>query len=77
MKFVKLNAKMNRITKKCKACEIKCSCLEYIKRFDESLKKRFANTYKLSNHDNRYVYVVVQNVYLYEYMDHWKKCDET
>ena len=77
MKFVKLNAKMNRITKKCKSCEIKCNCLEYIKRFDENLKKIFANTYKLSNHDNRYVYVVVQNVYLYEYMDYWKKSDET
>ena len=39
------------------------------KKFDENLKKRFANTYKFSNHDiYRFILLLRKCVYTYEYM---------
>ena len=41
------------------------------------MKKRFANTYNFSNHDiNKSVLLLGKGVYLYEYMDDWKKFNE-
>ena len=48
------------------------------KSFDENLKKRFPNTHKFSNHDIKKLILLLRNiVYLHEYMDHWKKLNET
>ena len=60
--------------------EYKCLCCNknYQKKFDENLKKRFYNTYKFSNHDNnKFILLLWKGVYLYEYMDDWKKSNET
>ena len=46
--------------------------------FDENLKKRFANTYKYSNHDiNKFILLLQKRVYPYEYIDDWQKLSET
>ena len=54
--------------------EYKCLCYNgsYQKAFDEILKKRFANTYKFSNHDtDKFILLFQEGVYPYEYMDDW------
>ena len=44
-----------------------------ISKFDEKLKERFLNTYKLSNQDkNKSILMLQKGVYTYEYMDHWE-----
>ena len=44
---------------------------------DEILKKRFANTYKFSNHDiNKFILLVWKGVNTYECMDDCEKFDE-
>ena len=53
---------------------IECKCLccnkNYQHKFDKKLKKRFFNTYKLCNHDNnKLILLLRKNVYPYEYMD--------
>ena len=60
--------------------EYKCSCCnkKYRQKFDEKLKKRFLNTYKLSNHgNNNFISFLLKNVFRYKYMDDWKKSHET
>ena len=43
----------------------------------ENLKERFANTYKLSNHDlNKFVLLLRKGVYSHEYIDDWQKFNE-
>ena len=50
----------------------------YQRKFDEKLKERFFNTCKFSNHDNKKFHLLLRKgVYPYEYMDDWKKCNET
>ena len=61
---------------------IEQKCLRFDKnyqhKFDEKLKERFFNTYKVSNHDNNYFILFLQKgIYLYEYMDDWEKFNET
>ena len=42
----------------------------YQRKFDESLKERFFNTYKFSNHDNnKFVSLFGKGVYPYEFRD--------
>ena len=44
-----------------------------ISKFDEKLKERFLNTYKLSNQDkNKSILMLQKGVYTYEYVDHWE-----
>ena len=51
---------------------------DYQKNFDENLKKRFFNTYKLSNHNiNKFILLFRQSVYSYEHMDDWKELSGT
>ena len=48
------------------------------KKFDEDLKKWFANTYKFSNHDiKKFLLLLRIGVYPYEYMDQREKFNET
>ena len=58
----------------------KCLCcnMNYQKKFDESLTKRFFTTYKFSNHDiNKFILLLRKGVYPYEYMDGWEKFNES
>ena len=49
-----------------------CCNKNYQKKFDENLKMRFANTYKLPNHDiSKFILLLRKCVYLYEFMDDW------
>ena len=60
--------------------EYKClsSNKNYQQKFDEKLKERFFNTYKFHNHDNnKFILLLLENVYPYEYMDDWEKFNET
>ena len=60
--------------------EYKCLCSNksYQHKFDENVMERFFNTYKFSNHDNNKFILLLQNgVYLYEYMDNREKFSET
>ena len=45
--------------------------------FDKTFKKRFVNTYKFSNHINRFISLLVNDVYPYEYMDELEIFTET
>ena len=50
----------------------------YQHKFDGKLKGQFFNTYKLSNHDNNKLVLLLQKgVCPYEYMDDWEKFNET
>ena len=51
-----------------------CYNKNYQQKSDEKLKERFFNTYKFSNHDNNKSTLFY---YPYEYMDDWKKINET
>ena len=46
-------------------------------KFDEKLKERFFNTYKISNHDNnKFILLLQKGVYPCEYMDDREKFNE-
>ena len=67
------NFKDDLIEHKCLSCN-----KSYQRKFDEKLKERSFNTYKFSNHDNNKFILLLQNgVYPYEYMDDWEKINET
>ena len=51
---------------------------ELQKTFDENLKKRFANAYKVCNHAiNKFMLLLREGVHPFKYMDNWKKFSET
>ena len=59
-------------------CECLCCNKSYQEKFDENLKKRFFNTYKFSNHSSNKFLLLLQNgVFPYEYIDDWEKFNET
>ena len=46
--------------------------------FNNEVIHRFSNTYKLCNRDiNKFVLLLRKGVYPYEYMNSWKRCNET
>ena len=49
------------------------------KKFDENIKKQFANTYKFSNHDiNIFLFLLLRkDIYPCECMNDWEKFNET
>ena len=88
--FIKLNVNTDTIIRHLKRVELyskiatdskiikKELSKDYQKNFDENLKKRFFNTYKLSNHNiNKFILLFQKNVYSYEHMDHWKELSGT
>ena len=47
------------------------------KKFDETLKKSFIDTYKFSHQDiKKFILLLRKGDYPYEYMDDWKKFNE-
>ena len=65
-----------------KANLIKFKCLPYNKNYsiqiDKELKKLFRNTFKFSNNDvNKFILLLRKVGYPYEYVDDWKKFNET
>ena len=61
---------------------IKYKCLsfnkDYSNKFDEKLKKRFKNTVKFSDNDiKKFILLLRKGVYPDEYMNEWKKFNET
>ena len=60
--------------------DFKCFCCNknYQYKFDEKLKEWFVNTYKFSNPDNnKFILLLQEGVYPYEYMDDLEKFNET
>ena len=50
----------------------------YKKKFNKELIKRFASTYSFCNNDlNKFILLLREGVYPYEYMDNWERFNET
>ena len=50
----------------------------YRKKFNKELIKRFASTYSFYNNDfNKFILLLRKGVYPYEYIDNWKRFNET
>ena len=46
----------------------------YSNKIDEELKNRFTNAFKFSHNDtNKFIMLLRKGVYLYTFMDDWKK----
>ena len=49
----------------------------YSNKIDEKLKKRFKNTFEISNNDiNKFILFLRKVVYPYEYMEDWENFNE-
>ena len=70
--FEYINFKDNLIKYNCLCCN-----KNYRHKFDEKLKERLFNTYKISNHDNnKFILSFLKDVYPYEYMVDWEIFNE-
>ena len=58
-------------------CKCLCSYKSSQRKFDKILKDLFFNTYKFSNHNNKFILLLQKGVYPNEYMDDWGKFNET
>ena len=55
-----------------------CCNKNYKHKFGKKLKERFFNTYKFfNNENNKFILLLRKGVYPYEYMDYWKRFNET
>ena len=69
-KFIEFENK--RLNCKCKECEKRCT------KSINGLTKKFSNTHQFCNEDvNKFVLLLRNGVYPYEYMDNWEKFNET
>ena len=67
------NARNEKLIFKCFICE-----QYYKKKFNKDLIKSFASTYEFCNKDlNKFILLLRKRVYPYEYMDSWKRFNET
>ena len=67
-----MSIKDGKLIFRCFRCKI-----NYEKKFNKELIKRFANMYKFCNKDvNKFILLLRKSVYSYEYMDNWKRFDE-
>ena len=60
--------------------QYKCLCCNknYQQNFDKKLKEQFCHTWRFSNHNTKkFILLLWKGVYPYEYMDDWKKFNET
>ena len=65
-------AEENSIKYKCTSYNI-----NYSNKIDKEVKKRFKNTFKISNNDvQKIILPLRKSVYPYEYMDEWEKFNE-
>ena len=54
------------------------ACNAWFKKDSEKLVKKFANSYEFCNKAiNKFILLLRKGVYPYEYMDNWKRFDET
>ena len=68
-----MRTKNEKLIFKCFNCK-----KNYEKDFNKELIKRFANTYEFCNKNlNKFILLLRKDVYPYEYMDNWKRFDET
>ena len=64
-------AKNSTLAFKCVGCNKSCQ-----KKFDENLAKRFPNTYKFCDGDNKFCLMLRKGIY-HEYMNSWQRFNET
>ena len=70
--YIKIK-KNGKLLLKCFNCDV-----YYKKKFNKELIKKFKNTYSFcKNHLNKFILLLRKGVYPYEYMDSWKKFNET
>ena len=54
-----------------------CYSKSYQHKFDEKLNEGFFNTYKfLNNYSNKFILLLKNGIYPYQYMDYWEKLNE-
>ena len=71
--YVYISIKDNKLICKCTDCN-----KNYKLHFVKDLINRFANTYEFCNGDiNNFFLLLRKGIYPYEYMDSWKRFDET
>ena len=69
-----LSVKDDKLILRCFECKKK----NYEKKFNKELTKRFRNTYEFCDKDiNKFILLLRKGVYPYEYIDNWKRFDET
>ena len=79
-KCVNCNSCLDYIKTKNEKLVLECyNCKQrYRKKFNKELIKRFVSTYNFCNNDlNKFILLLRNGVYPYEYMDNWKRFNET
>ena len=77
--YIKITAKLNSLECKNEKLLLKCfNCNSYYKKkFNKDLIKKIKNTYSFCNDLNKFILLLRKGVYPYEYMDSWRKFNET
>ena len=77
--FTMITAHLEYISDKDELLIFNClkSSKNHKKHFNKYLMKRFANTYEFCDGDKKFYLMSRRGVYAHEYMDSWKRFDET
>ena len=68
-----ISTKDDQLMFKCSKCN-----KNYLKKLNKNLIKRFGNTYEFRNEDiNKFILLLRKGIYPYDYMNSWKRFDET